>query len=177
MIGDRGKETKSGADRRRHTRFPVEQEAKLTILRGGSSENLTVTLVNLSKSGIAITLSAPLLPGAVVEIQWEQTAVFAEVRYCGASGPGVYRAGVQIQQVVSTRDVSAHLSWDTLDLYACARLPEVESRFVARHLLGCEYCQQRLAASAELFAKIKATSRVAEAVPGKLTFAAAHRTR
>src|SRR5438046_1399119 len=134
LTNDGTKGTSTGKERRKHTRFPINQPARLTVLRGGNFENLGVTLVNLSRSGIAIILPVPLPPGATVEIHWEQTAVFAEVRHCSLTRPGAYRAGVAIQQVVSTQDASAHLSLDTLDRYATGQLSEAETRFVARHL-------------------------------------------
>lgn len=92
-------------DRRRETRIPANDPAQLQVVAPFSPEATPARIVDVSRSGMQVSVAASLAPGSTVKIRLRDAVVFAEVRYCRAGSGGEYRAGLMLQEVISRSEI------------------------------------------------------------------------
>jgi hypothetical protein len=91
---------RSGAERRQEIRIATNEPARMKILQP-LSPSTEVRVLDISRSGLKITVPEMLTPGTVIQIHMRTAVAFAEVRYCGPSGEEIH-AGVRFQDVFWT---------------------------------------------------------------------------
>jgi len=92
------------AEKRKYARFPTDDLAEIKLIYPNVSEPLSIRVLDVSKEGLKVRLSHPLLTGITVEVRTLHALVFAEVRYCVEVGD-FFEAGVQIQDVIPRKAV------------------------------------------------------------------------
>ncbi len=95
-------------EKRAGPRFPTDQTARATLLDGGS-EQFPVRIVNISGTGMRLLLDRPLLQGALVKVEWEDTLLLGEVCYCEAAETG-FAAGLELEHALLQTGELARLS-------------------------------------------------------------------
>jgi len=88
-----------GLEGRREQRFPVNDSGMLHCVRPLRAKNTPVRILDVSKSGMKISISKRLQRGAQVQVLLRDGFVVGEVRYCVGSG-GVFHAGILVQTAV-----------------------------------------------------------------------------
>lgn len=94
---------KAYVERRRETRFTVNQQAQLTILNA-SKERLPAHLVEASGKGMRFRTCRALAAGTAVKIELGDALLLAEVIFSRSepeAGEGSYVTGVKIDQVLA----------------------------------------------------------------------------
>jgi PilZ domain-containing protein len=132
------------ADRRSEARYPTQDPAELEILPG-PTQTLYGTILDVSRSGLKISLPQRIDRGRQVKVKLHGNVIFGEVRYCRAVS-GSFQIGIRIQDLVPAEGQNQHISDDPLSLYAVGKglsVPEVID--IRRHLILCEACRVRLA--------------------------------
>lgn len=84
-------------NRRAEPRFDTDEKVIIQEFSPLSLTRWSVTIVNVSKTGIGIESQDPLLPGTVVRLRRKNTFELAEVRYCIQCSNKLYRIGLQLQ--------------------------------------------------------------------------------
>ncbi len=133
------------AERRSETRYPTQYPAELELLPG-PAEPIYGTVLDVSRSGLRVSLPRRVDRGAQVKVKLRDNLIFGDVRYCRAVS-GAFHAGIHIQDLVrpSSRQIE-HIADDPLSFYAVGKglsIPEVID--IREHLLRCENCRARLA--------------------------------
>jgi hypothetical protein len=85
---------------RREPRFQSAGIGDLTIVNSSTFPKLSVTIVDVSRSGLQIELDEPLQPGGSVEVRLRDTIVMGEVRHCRPFSAGRYRVGMATSSVI-----------------------------------------------------------------------------
>ena len=138
------------SDKRKETRYPTNDAAEVRVLPS-DGQNFPATIIDISKSGLRLELSAPLLKGRRIEIMTtaRKLVIFGEVRYCRRVG-GVFHAGVLIEGVVSPKDSSeAHLLDDEIALFVVGKGLSVPELLRAKdHISKCDSCSRRMTETA-----------------------------
>ena len=88
----------TGPENRKSPRLETDDPAVLTILKPERSSRVKIRILNASKEGLKLEVSAELMRGAFVQVHVRELFILAEVRYCIAVGE-VFHAGVQIHDV------------------------------------------------------------------------------
>jgi len=83
-------------ERRRHPRIATNDTASLEVVRPFSSFPMDVRILNVSKSGLKLSASESIDPGALVRVHIKGHPVMAEVRYCIPVGRE-FHAGIKFQ--------------------------------------------------------------------------------
>lgn len=95
----------SPKDRRREPRIATDHSAQLQVIAPFSAERIPVRVLDVSKSGMQLGLDAPLDPGSTVKIRLRDAVLFAEIRYCRQTSEKDYRAGLELQEVISGHEI------------------------------------------------------------------------
>jgi hypothetical protein len=91
-------ETRDGADRRREPRVPANDSASMNVVDSWSALRVDVRVLDVSKSGMKLSVPRFLNRGTVVQIHLKDSMALAEVRHCLSAGRG-YHAGVLLHLV------------------------------------------------------------------------------
>jgi hypothetical protein len=87
-------------EKRSDRRIPADEPAQLRLLSPFSPDFFSARILNISKNGVKVSLPIHLASGILVQVRYQQTIVFGEVRYCVRSGAEHF-AGIKIQDVFS----------------------------------------------------------------------------
>lgn len=102
---------------RKEPRYPTNDKVRVFLLPCRKEQ--PAAILNVSKSGVQLELTASLPPQATIEIlASDGLAIFGEVRYCRPAGT-VYHAGVHIHDTIFTPR-PGHIPEDSLLLYTKA---------------------------------------------------------
>jgi hypothetical protein len=85
------------SDRRKESRIPVNEKARLISLPPLEVASNSVQVMNKSKSGLRLKTSAEFPVGVLVQVRLTGTVVLGEVRYCTADQAGGFFVGIQIR--------------------------------------------------------------------------------
>ena len=85
---------------RREMRYPVDFRAKLRAL--DSEARVGVRIVDMSASGLGISLPIEVKVGTIVSVEFERGTVVGEIRHC-VPVTGYFRAGLAIQEFIRVR--------------------------------------------------------------------------
>ena len=105
-------------ERRKEPRCEADQPVRVTVL-GGSNKQVPGRILNWSGTGLGLEVSAPLPAGTLLEVEWQQTLLLAEVCYCQES-PAGFVLGLKLE----------HCLLDTAELARLARALLGESMVV-----------------------------------------------
>ncbi len=94
-------EQASAADRRCEERFNLDELASMKVLQPLSADGCKVRVLEISKSGLKLSVPEPLQPGMIVQVRLKTAIALAEVRYCLATESG-FHAGLRLQDVFWT---------------------------------------------------------------------------
>jgi hypothetical protein len=86
-----------GAERRQGIRIATNEPARMKVLQTLCCST-EVRVLDISRSGLKITVPEMLTPGTVIQIHMKTAVAFAEVRNCGTCGEEMH-AGVRFQDV------------------------------------------------------------------------------
>lgn len=88
------------ADRRKEPRYPSDGSARVLVpfLFGPLTFNACV--LDVSKSGMRLNISAPLAPGTLVQVELKNLVATGAVRHCRRDEEG-YSMGIQLDAVVN----------------------------------------------------------------------------
>ena len=86
------------SNRRSETRFPTDERAKMKVLRPLGDTGSEVRVLDISKGGLKLEVSALLHPGMLVQVRMKSAIALAEVRYCIPAAMG-FHAGLRLQDV------------------------------------------------------------------------------
>lgn len=131
-------------ERRREPRYPCNDRAELRRLSDGG--HFQVTVLDVSRSGVGVALSAALIEGARVEILLpRQVMILGEVRHCRRSGDA-FHAGIQIEDVFYSKHIgNGHIHEDQLTHYLEGKGLTVQDAIaLGQHLRTCRVCNARL---------------------------------
>lgn len=87
-----------GPENRKSPRVETDDPAVLTILKPERSSRVKIRILNASKEGLKLEVSAALMTGAFVQVHVRDLFILAEVRYCIAAD-ALFHAGVRIHDV------------------------------------------------------------------------------
>jgi len=104
--GRRGSVTDETAERRKEPRYPTEARAEVTEFGSQGRRHLEARMMNISKSGLRLRLSEPLVPGARVRVHFGEVLAFGEVRWCRDLCGDAFDAGVKIDHTVEHKLVA-----------------------------------------------------------------------
>jgi hypothetical protein len=133
----------TGEDRRREPRYPCNDRAELRRLSDGA--RFPITVLDVSRGGVGVALSASLSPGSQVEILMpREVVIFGEVRHCRRADDG-FHAGILIEDVFYSGETGKnHIHDDQLTLYLAGKgLTMREAIEVGQHLRACRLCNTR----------------------------------
>lgn len=132
-------------ERRRESRYPTSDSATLYLGHGPRAERLSVSVVDISRCGLAVTMDLPQPLGARVEVVLpHQIVIFGEVRHCHALSEK-FHVGILIHDVIRADVAREHLSDEYLALYIEGTgLTVTQVLRVMDHLLACDVCVNRL---------------------------------
>ena len=88
-------------EKRREPRFASEGILSLQLLRPLSFERLTGRIINVSRSGAALSLAVSLELGTLVQVRVGTMILLGEVRHCAKTGDD-FRIGVRLEDVVES---------------------------------------------------------------------------
>ena len=91
------------SERRRYTRYDSQQEIGYAFRLSDSEQNHSGIIVNMSRSGMCLCVSSPVIPGQEITIKREnQYYVNGTVVWCNGTGEGLnpYRVGLQFIQFI-----------------------------------------------------------------------------
>lgn len=75
----------------------------MRVLEPFSAVGWIVRVLDISKTGMGLMAPVPLLPGSLIQVQVQDTAILACVRHCGrpddAEPDRPYQIGVEIQHM------------------------------------------------------------------------------
>ena len=137
-------------ERRTEARYETQDPAEIEVLPG-PADPLYGTILDVSRSGLRVSLQKRIGRGEQVKIKLHRNVIFGEIRYCRAVGDK-FEVGLKIQDLVrplGKRD--DHIAEDPLALYAVGKglsVPEVIE--IREHLAKCDDCWIRLARHLEL---------------------------
>jgi len=94
-----------GPERRREVRVRTNDLAVLQVVAPFSDDRVSARVMDISKSGLQVSLALNLEPGAVVKVKRAKTVFFGQVRYCRLEQDGQFRAGLLLQEMVSADEV------------------------------------------------------------------------
>ena len=86
-------------EQRREFRFNAARAAIVTAL-DRTAEGLSAGILDLSSSGMKLTLSRPVEAGTPVRIDIETDLILGEIRYCIREESGSYTVGIEMDQVL-----------------------------------------------------------------------------
>jgi len=137
--------SEEGAERRTEIRYPAHDPAELETLPG-PSEPFFGTILDVSRSGLRVSLPKRLERGVQLQVKLHNNVIFGEVRYC-RSVSGAFHVGLHIKDLVHPdAPQNQHIDDDSLSIYAVGKglsVPEIiEFR---EHLGRCEACRAVLA--------------------------------
>ncbi len=132
-------------EKRREARYPTHDPAEVEIIRGGRAP-IPATVLDVSKSGLCLSLEIAIDKGAEVKITLQTNIIiFGQVRHCRRAAAG-FEAGILIQDLSkATGQSNLHIEEDLLALYVIGKgltVPEVIK--IKDHLVNCESCRVRL---------------------------------
>lgn len=132
------------AERRTEARYVTQDPAEFEILPG-PSQPIRGTIVDVSRSGLRVTLPQRIGRGEQVRVKLQDNVILGEVRYCRAVS-GAFQAGIQIRNLVRPAGrASRHIADDPLSLFALGRgLSAPVVILLREHLARCEACRARL---------------------------------
>jgi|SRR5579871_2874530 len=139
-----------GSERRQEARYNCADPCEIRV-EPGARERVPGTVRDVSRSGLRLEITVPVLKGSFIEVMLpKEVVIFGEVRYC-RPGSGTYQVGVQIQEVFyGTREIQ-HLHDDDLSLYLVGKgLTACEVIRAREHLQKCRRCRERLAEAAAI---------------------------
>ena len=90
-------------DRRGEPRFQTGGEGELTMISPPGSETLMASIVDVSRSGLQVEITAPIELGSNIELRLENISVFGEVGSCRQRASGRYRLGVLTSRIIPRR--------------------------------------------------------------------------
>ena len=132
-------------DRRKEPRFQANGIGDLAILNPPSLDRLTVTVVDVSRSGCQIELQTPVDEGVMIELHLKEVIVMGVIVNCRPHDEGRYRAGIQTTKVTESPLRTRHLPESDFELYALGNsLSEAQRELYVGHLELCEQCRHRL---------------------------------
>lgn len=135
---------KTSPERRREPRYPCNDRAELRRLSDG--RYFPATILDVSRGGVGVALSARLIEHSRVEVLLpRQVVIFGEVRHCRRVG-AAFHAGILIEDVFySGQLANGHIHDDQLTLYLAGKgLSMREALSVGQHLRTCRLCNTRL---------------------------------
>lgn len=100
-----------GAERRRSRRFMVRAESVLTIVR--STENVPVTLVDISEGGLCAVSQQALPTNTLVSLDLDEHLFLGEVCYCNPL-PAGFAIGVRLKHILDQSTVAELVSTLTI---------------------------------------------------------------
>jgi anti-sigma factor RsiW len=95
-------------DRRCELRFPVNDPVFVQVIEPFSEGTLRGRIVDVSKSGLRLSLRTAVLPGSLVKVRLALPFAFCQVRHYSQRGEE-FHIGVTVQEVFG---VSRQLGWD-----------------------------------------------------------------
>ena len=142
-------------DRRKEPRFQANGIGDLAILNPPSFDRLSVTVVDVSRSGCQIELHAPVNEGVMIELRLKDVIVLGVIVNCRPHEQGRYRAGIQTTKITESPLQTRHLPESDLELYALSNgLSEAQRVMYSGHLDLCEQCRHKLTEAQELLSKV-----------------------
>lgn len=90
--------TITDAERRAWARFPTNDAARMRVVKPLGQKAAEIRVLDVSQGGLKLRVPANLQPGTIIQIELENAAMLAEVRYCARAELG-FIAGVQLQDV------------------------------------------------------------------------------
>jgi len=90
-----------GETRRKQTRYATPDEPLKISFLGSRHSSMDGWVVDVSKSGIGLRLTTRISPGEWVKIELRSTILFGEIRHCRQDSDETFRAGVEIETVIS----------------------------------------------------------------------------
>src|SRR5437763_1218736 len=90
-------------DRRAEPRFQTGGEGELTMISPPGSETLMASIVDVSRSGMQVEITAPMELGSIIELRLRNMSVFGEVGSCRQGASGRYRLGVLTSRIIPRR--------------------------------------------------------------------------
>jgi hypothetical protein len=137
-------EIEGNAERRAEARYPTQDPVEIETLPG-PSQPFYGTILDVSRSGLRISLRKRISRGKQVLVKLHHGVIFGEVRYC-RSVPDGFQVGVKIQDVVRPPGrQNEHIADDPLSLFSVGKgLSVAEIIEVREHLARCEACRARL---------------------------------
>ena len=92
----------SDADsRRKQPRYAAPDEAVKISFLGSRHSSMDGCVVDFSKGGIGLRLLTRISLGEWVKVEMKSTILFGEIRHCRQDSDGTFRAGVEIETVIS----------------------------------------------------------------------------
>ena len=90
----------SNSDRRVEPRVPSQGTGQLTVSDMPGGAKGTVTIIDVSRSGVQIELDEALEVTIGVEVQLRNMTLLGSVEYCRLHDNGRYRVGILTAQVI-----------------------------------------------------------------------------
>jgi len=88
------------ADRRKEPRYPSDGSARVLVSFLSEPQTFNARVLDVSKSGMRLKLSAPLAPGTLVQVELKSLVATGAVRHCRKDGEE-YSMGIQLDAVVN----------------------------------------------------------------------------
>src|SRR5262249_40272660 len=136
-------------ERRAEPRYYATDCADLIMPIGTRHEQYRVRICDISRTGMGLLVEGPVLIGCTVEIKWRDLVVLATAQNCIKTRDG-YRVGLKINNVMSSDQMTEHLSEELIEFWIHHGDLLVEQRNVVMdHVNHCSVCQKRLQNAAE----------------------------
>jgi PilZ domain len=85
---------------RTEPRIPTDVPVELTIAR--AAVPIAAKLVNISATGMGLSLNQHVLPGEIVCVKLDIGSFFGEIRHCTKVG-SAYRAGLKLNEFIPSK--------------------------------------------------------------------------
>jgi hypothetical protein len=98
---------------RSQPRLEIDEPVHVTVL-GESETRFLGRIANYSGNGIGLFAEGPALEGSALKVEWRDTLLLGEVRYCRPEGEG-YAIGLDVEHALYHTEELARLARRILD--------------------------------------------------------------
>lgn len=92
----------ASAERRGERRIAATGVCDVIVINDPSSEKLTGTVIDVSRSGLQLELAKLIEPGSIIQVHMRNLMVFGAVGSCRQSESGRFRLGVATGQMIES---------------------------------------------------------------------------
>jgi hypothetical protein len=90
--------TSHSSDQRRESRLPADTPVHLTVLKVLGEPSCSGHVIDMSGSGLRVSVPLPVPCGAQVKVESHETVIFGEVCDC-AENDGLYSIGLMVSEL------------------------------------------------------------------------------